>query len=94
MFIKAFEDETMHGIYNAVAPSPEINKYIIKAVKEIKSASGLLIRIPAFVLRLFIGERSSILLDGQKISCKKISDSGFQFEFPQLKGALENIFRT
>jgi hypothetical protein len=90
MFIKAIEDEKMNGVYNAVAPQPETNKNFMRIVKKVKGGFNLLMPVPSILMRLILGERASVVLDGQNVSCKKISGSDFEFQFPDLKSALKN----
>lgn len=90
MYIKAIEDEKMNGVYNAVAPQPEANKNFMRMLKKVKGGFSLLMPIPSLLMRLILGERASIVLDGQNVSCKKISGLGFEFQFPDLKSALKN----
>lgn len=91
LFLKALEDENIHGIYNAVAPE-KINQY--QLTYSIAKSLGKKIRlpnVPAFALKLMLGERSDILLKGCKVSSQKIIDAGFQFEFENLLDAVSEI---
>ena len=49
--------------------------------------------VPRFVMKLFMGERATIVIDGAYTSSNKLEESGFQFEFPNLKGALVDLFQ-
>jgi NAD dependent epimerase/dehydratase family enzyme len=63
----------------------------------IQSAAGALKKplwlpgIPAFILRIALGEMSSLLLESIKASDKKIQDSGYRFQYPTLEEALQVI---
>lgn len=48
--------------------------------------------IPGFLLKVTVGEMSTLLLDGLNASSEKIKSQGFEFEFEDLKSALENIY--
>jgi NAD dependent epimerase/dehydratase family enzyme len=47
--------------------------------------------VPAFALRLALGELSTVLVDGQRAVPSSLQDLGFAFRFPQLEAALENL---
>jgi len=48
-------------------------------------------KIPAFAIRLMVGQRADILLNGSRVSSEKIVKSGFRFQFPQLERAIEDL---
>ena len=47
---------------------------------------------PAFALELVLGEKSTLVLDGQKVYPKNLLENGFQFKYPDLESALRNIY--
>ncbi|MBK6833781.1 MAG: DUF1731 domain-containing protein [Bacteroidetes bacterium] len=49
--------------------------------------------VPAFVLKLILGEMAVIVLEGVKVSAEKTKGIPFNFKYPELKGALENLLR-
>lgn len=48
---------------------------------------------PSFLLKLALGERSDLLLGGQKVLPKALLATGFQFEFPDLPAALADLLK-
>ena len=48
--------------------------------------------VPAFVLKVALGEMSTLVLTGVKVIPQKLLDHHFQFDFPKLETALENLF--
>lgn len=46
---------------------------------------------PALPMRLMLGEQADLLLEGQRVIPKKLLNLGFQFQFPNLKQALQEI---
>ena len=91
IFIKAIEDDAMHGAYNAVSPDPKTNKEFTKTLAKVLNAPFWFPAIPAFALKLMFGKMSEIFLKGSRVSSDKISATGFQFRFPELEKALKNI---
>jgi NAD dependent epimerase/dehydratase family enzyme len=49
--------------------------------------------VPAFALRLALGEMSEMLLTGQKAVPKKLLENGFKFKFSRLDEALINLLK-
>ena len=47
--------------------------------------------IPQFLMNLLFGEMSKMLTNGLKISSKKIVNKGFNFEFKNLKIAINDL---
>lgn len=80
------------GIYNGVAPNPVTNGEITKAIAQTLKKPLFLPPVPAFVLKLMLGEMSSIALGGNKVSAQKLQDEGFEFQFSDIRSALSDIY--
>lgn len=93
MFIKAIEDNNMSGVYNATGPYAVTNAELTKAIAMALKKPLWLPPVPAFVLKMMLGEMADIVLEGSKVSSKKIQQAGFQFQFPELNQALENLLK-
>lgn len=91
--IHFIENETLAGVFNAVAPQPARNKALTRAVVKAIGRPALLLPAPAFALRLVLGEMADTVLFSNRVSADKLSASGFNFVFPELIGALNAIFR-
>jgi uncharacterized protein (TIGR01777 family) len=91
IFIKAVFDEQMRGKYNAVAPHPVSNKAITHAMAKRLHKPILLPPIPTFVLKIIFGEMASMLIANQHIDSKKIEQTGFNFHYPSLDKALDEL---
>lgn len=90
IFVYAIENKLI-GIYNACAPQRISHKEMNEAIAKSLGRKIILPNIPSFALKLGLGEMSDILLKGCAVSCQKIIASGFQFKYPSLKPALEEI---
>ena len=94
MFIAALEQQNMNGVYNAVSPEVTTNnKLNITLAKLLKGNFYIPIHIPAFALKIALGEMSVEVLKSSDISCKKIQDTGFKFLYPTIDKALENCIK-
>jgi hypothetical protein len=47
--------------------------------------------VPAFVLKIMMGERSIEVLKSTKVSAEKILASGFKFNYPDIESALAGL---
>lgn len=91
MYVEAIENREINGIYNAVALEHITNKSLTKNIAENLKKPLWLPNIPAFFLKLVLGEMAVILLEGSRVSSEKIVSTGFKFKFPTLEIALENL---
>lgn len=95
MFIAGIEDENLSGSYNAVAPNPVSNKTLtIQLAEALKKKFYIPLHVPAFVLKIMMGQSCIEVLKSTTVSCKKILDSGFKFTFNTIEAALENLATT
>lgn len=91
MFIKAVEDNQLHGTYNATGPYAVTNREMTEAIAKILNKPLFMPAIPAFMLKLIMGEMADIILGGNKVSSEKIQREGFKFQYTNLEEALENL---
>lgn len=91
MFVHLFEANNLKGIYNAVAPNPHTNKEFIKTIKSALNLRGLIMPAPAFILKNTMGQMSNVILNSNRVSSKKIEKSGFNFGYPILEEAVQDI---
>jgi len=79
------------GVVNAVAPEPVTNKNLTKLVGKTLGVPVFLPNVPEFVLKTALGERASLVLEGQYVIPKKLSQSGYSFIYPEVAPALRNL---
>jgi uncharacterized protein (TIGR01777 family) len=84
-------DRGLSGIYNGVAPNPVCNAKLTRELADLMDKPVLLPNIPVPLLKMLLGERSSLLWNSQRVSSKKIEDKGYQFRYSSLKPALRDI---
>lgn len=89
-FDYAIQNEQMQEAINLVSPNPVSNKEFTKTLaKSLKKPAFF--RVPAFVLKMRFGESSKLLLDGQEVYPRKLSEFGFEFEYANLEDAIGNL---
>lgn len=93
IIIKAMEDTTMSGIYNAVAPSPVTNFEFTRMLANFMEKPLYLPKIPKIIFKLMFGEMSQILLDSIRVKPERLLQSGYTFIHPKLDTALIRILK-
>lgn len=88
LFLHVLEEE-LTGVYNAVAPNPETNHTLSKQIAKTLNMPFFLPNVPKLVLKTILGEMHILLFESQRVSSKKIEDTGFEFKYYNLKNALE-----
>ena len=92
MYITAIENESLHGPYNAVAPKPVSNKELtLQLAKSMKGKFYVSAHVPEFILKTVLGEMSTEVLKSATVSCEKIRKAGYNFKFPAIEGAMEDL---
>jgi uncharacterized protein len=92
-FSLALKNDSYTGIYNLVAPKDINNKDFHKILcKKTISISRLF--VPAFILKILFGEKSSILLDLPSVKPKRLLEQKFNFEFPEADKATKKLTET
>ncbi|MBX2915426.1 MAG: TIGR01777 family oxidoreductase [Cyclobacteriaceae bacterium] len=91
MFLKAATDETLRGAYSAVSGNWVSNKEITKAIGKVLNRPVWPVHVPAFVLKLMLGEMANIVLQGSKVTADKIKQTGFEFKYTTLEAALKSL---
>lgn len=93
VFEYSVKNENIKGAYNASAPQHTDNENLTKEIAEVLNKPMFMPNIPGFVMKLMFGELSVALLEGSRTSSEKLQNAGFQFKFPNLKNALEDLLR-
>ena len=81
------------GAFNLTAPEPVTNKEFSKALAKALSRPCLF-NVPGFVMKIAMGESSTMILEGQRVIPKKLTTAGFSFDFPSINEALREIYRA
>lgn len=93
MYVWAAGQPGVEGIFNAVAPHPVRNLDLVKAIARAMRRPALFVPGPEAALRLVFGEMADTILHSNRLSAEKIIRAGFHFQYPELDGALAQIFR-
>jgi uncharacterized protein (TIGR01777 family) len=91
LFLHVLENK-LEGVYNGVAPNPETNKQLTKSIAQQLKRPLFLPNIPKSFMKLILGEMHILLFESQRVSSKKIEDTGFSFEHYNLQSALQEEY--
>jgi len=83
-------ENSIEGIFNAIASEPITNKNLTKAIAKQLNKSLWLPNIPVFMVKLILGEMSTIALESHYLLNEKIKNTGFVFKFDTIGDALED----
>lgn len=87
----AINNNTVNGVFNAVSPEPISNKALTLAIASKYHSWHLKIHVPVWALKILLGEMSIEVLKSAKVSSKKIQDQGFEFKYPNISSALNQL---
>jgi uncharacterized protein (TIGR01777 family) len=90
LILHCIDNKGLSGPVNCTAPEPVSNGEFSKQLAR-TLGRPCLFPVPGFALKLAVGEFADALLTGQRVLPKAALDSGFEFSFPQLDGALQDI---
>lgn len=94
IILELMTKEEISGPVNATAPNPVSNTEFTKTLGRTLHRPAVM-AMPAFVLRLLLGEvADELLLTGQKVIPEKITRHGYQFHYPNLSNAIANIVQS
>lgn len=88
-FAHALGNAGLDGPVNGCAPQPVTQRDFARALARAVHRP-LLLKVPAFALRLGLGEMAATLLGSQKTDASKLA-AGYAFRYGDLDRALENI---
>lgn len=91
VYLRALEDNSMEGPYNAVAPDHVTVRYFVREFARILNRKIWLPPVPEFVIKVLPEDGTRLLLEGSRISSDKIVQTGFSFSFEELKTALSDL---
>lgn len=87
----AIENETVSGAINGTAPNPVTNKTFSSTLGKVLKRPAF-IPMPAFVMKLMMGEMAEeLLLSGQRVIPEKIISADYDFKFIDLETALRDV---
>ena len=84
------ENQQASGAYNLTAPNPVTNAEFSKILGRVMKRPSYF-PVPAFLLRLVLGEVSMVVLEGQRVIPDRLLNEGFEFQYANLENALQDV---
>jgi hypothetical protein len=92
LFLQAVEQNEWSGVYNGVAPQPVDNRTLtLELARRLKGRYFVPVYMPTFLLKILLGEMSIEVLKSTTVSAKKTGEAGFQFIYPSIGPALDDL---
>ncbi len=86
------ENPEARGAFNLTAPQPvsfaDLGRVVARALRR-----PYWFPTPGFLLKLVLGEKSTLVLDGQFVVPRRLEEAGFTFRYPRIDSALESLTR-
>jgi uncharacterized protein (TIGR01777 family) len=93
LIVFALNFAAIRGAVNATAPHPVTNEEFTEQLA-IALHRPAILPVPAFALKLALGEMSEMVLASQRVLPTVAKSAGFRFQYPELRPALENLLAT
>ena len=89
---RAIQNEALRGPVNAVVPEPATNREFTAALAKVLHRPSFM-PLPAFALRLALGDMASLLLESVRAVPQRLAGIGYHHRFPTLEPALRHLLR-
>jgi uncharacterized protein len=90
ILLHGIDNPSVSGVLNAAATEPVTNKQFSKALGRALGRPSFF-PVPVFVLKLRFGQVAEVIATGQRALPRRTVDSGYQFRFPSIDGALMHV---
>ncbi|PCI08556.1 MAG: TIGR01777 family protein [Gammaproteobacteria bacterium] len=91
IMLHIIKHKDIRGAVNGTAPNPVTNKDFSSTLARVLKRPAFM-SIPAFVLKLMLGEMAQeLLLSGQRVMPEKILAAGYVFQYAELNDALSDV---
>ena len=90
LIIQALTRADIEGVLNATAPNPVRMTELADTMGQVMNRPSWL-PVPALALEALLGDGAMVVLEGQQVIPKRTLASGFNYQYPTVKQALEEI---
>ena len=92
LMIFALTHPEVEGVVNGTAPNPVRMGQLCNTLGEVLNRPSWL-PVPDFALETLLGDSAKLVLEGQQVIPKRTVSYNFDYQYPTVKPALENIVR-
>ncbi len=90
LIIFIIENKNVSGVINGTSPHPVTNLEFTKTLGKVLHRPTFF-SVPAFMIKVILGEVSTIVLSSQRVLPERALEMGFQFKYPKLETSLKDI---
>jgi uncharacterized protein (TIGR01777 family) len=90
LIIQALTQSSMEGVFNATAPNPVRMAEFCNTLGQVMNRPSWL-PVPAFAIEALLGDGAIVVLEGQQVLPQRTQTTGFQYQYADLKPALEEV---
>ena len=84
-------EQQLSGPFNCTAPEPVTNKDLSRTLAAVLGCPLIMPSVPGFILKTILGDFGDVVLKGQRVLPKRLLAAGFNFAFPTLREALQDL---
>ncbi len=84
------EHPELEGPINVTSPEPLTNAEFAHTLAALLGRPSIM-HVPGFVLKTALGEMAMMVLEGQRVLPRRLTEAGFAFQFPRLEEALRHL---
>lgn len=88
--ITLMNDQQLNGVFNLTAPEPVTNKEFSSILAKTIN-KPCFITTPTLIMKIMLGEMSSLIVYGQRVIPVKLQSAGFKFKYNNLSSTLNNL---
>jgi hypothetical protein len=89
-FVFLMKRPEISGPVNVCSPNPVRNRDLARALGKALHRPSFF-PAPGFMVKLVLGEFGSVILEGQRVIPRRLLESGFVFQYPDIDKALQGI---
>jgi uncharacterized protein (TIGR01777 family) len=93
LILQALAQPGMEGVYNATSPNPVRMAEFCAALGQVLHRPSWL-PVPSIALEVLLGDGAKVVLEGQEVLPKRTQTTGFQYQYPTVRQALEQVLNS
>lgn len=93
LILFSLTNSSVEGVLNATAPNPVKMEQLCHALGEVLHRPSWL-PVPDFALEILLGDAAQVILQGQQVLPKRALSYNFNYQYPTVKPALEEILSS
>lgn len=90
LIVLALTRSEMQGTFNATAPTPVRMAELSTTLGQVMGRPSWL-PVPGFALEALLGDGAKVVLEGQQVLPQRTQTIGFEYQYPTVKQALEEV---